>query len=125
MTPLASRLTFLGPLAPRSNIDLARLGVVAALIALILFGALRYDNFLSPYNALTFLRYNSMFALIALGMALVIMTGGIDLSVGGTAAMASVVAALASPYHWAAGLGGGRGGRSRGRASSTASSSRG
>jgi galactofuranose transport system permease protein len=104
MTPVASRLAFLGPLAPRSNIDLARLGVVAALVALILFGALRYDNFLSPYNALTFLRYNSMFALIALGMALVIMTGGIDLSVGGTAAMSSVVAALASPYHWAAGL---------------------
>jgi ribose transport system permease protein len=45
-----------------------------------------------------------MFALIALGMALVIMTGGIDLSVGGTAAMASVVAALFSPYHWVAGL---------------------
>ncbi len=101
------KLGFLGPLAPKSNIDLARLGVVAALIGLILFGALRYDNFISQYNALSFLRYNSMFALIALGMALVIMTGGIDLSVGGTAAMASVVAALLSPYHWAAGLAGG------------------
>lgn len=48
-----------------------------------------------------------MFALIALGMALVIITGGIDLSVGGTAALASVVAAPLSPYHWAAGLLGG------------------
>ena len=97
--------------------------MVAALIALILFGALRYDNFLSQYNALSFLRYNSMFALIALGMALVIMTGGIDLSVGGTAAMASVVAALLSPYHWAAGLFGGLGGRACRRRRSTASSS--
>ncbi|HEV7309243.1 ABC transporter permease [Ensifer sp.] len=87
--------------------DLARLGVILALAGLILFGALRYDNFLSPYNILSFLRYNSMFALIALGMAFVIITGGIDLSVGGTAAMASVVAALFSPYHWAAGLAGG------------------
>ena len=87
--------------------DLARLGVILALAGLILFGALRYDNFLSPYNILSFLRYNSMFALIALGMAFVIMTGGIDLSVGGTAAMASVVAALFSPYHWGAGLFGG------------------
>lgn len=87
--------------------DLARLGVILALAGLILFGALRYDNFLSPYNILSFLRYNSMFALIALGMAFVIITGGIDLSVGGTAAMASVVAALLSPYHWAAGLAGG------------------
>jgi len=104
---LPSRFAALGPLAPRSSIDLARLGVVAALIVLIVFGALRYENFLSSYNALSFLRYNSMFALIALGMALVIMTGGIDLSVGGTAALASVVAALMSPYHWAAGLLGG------------------
>ncbi|MBA3448429.1 MAG: ABC transporter permease [Pseudaminobacter sp.] len=107
MTAIVSKLSFLGPLAPRSNIDLARLGVVVALIALILFGGIRYDNFLSSFNALSFLRYNSMFALIALGMALVIMTGGIDLSVGATAAMSSVVAALLSPYHWAAGLGGG------------------
>lgn len=107
MSTAASKLGFLGPLAPRSNTDLARLGVIAALVGLIAFGALRYDNFLSTFNALSFLRYNSMFALIALGMALVIMTGGIDLSVGGTAAMTSVVAAMLSPYHWAAGLFGG------------------
>ncbi|MDK1385774.1 ABC transporter permease [Sinorhizobium sp. 8-89] len=98
---------FLKALAPRSSGDMARLGVILALFGLILFGALRYDNFLSQYNILSFLRYNSMFALIALGMAFVIMTGGIDLSVGGTAAMASVIAALLSPYHWAAGLFGG------------------
>src|ERR1700745_747947 len=76
-----------------STQDLARLGVIVALLALILFGWARYDNFLSSYNILTFLRYNSMFALIALGMCFVIITGGIDLSVGGVAAMASVVAA--------------------------------
>ncbi|OJG00931.1 ABC transporter permease [Pararhizobium antarcticum] len=92
---------------PKSSGDLARLGVFVALAGLILFGALRYDNFLSPFNILSFLRYNSMFALIALGMAFVIMTGGIDLSVGAVAAMSSVVAALLSPYHWFAGLSGG------------------
>ncbi|WP_164829254.1 ABC transporter permease [Sinorhizobium meliloti] len=94
-------------LALKSPGDMARLGVILALFGLILFGALRYENFLSQYNIQSFLRYNSMFALIALGMAFVIITGGIDLSVGGTAAMASVVAALLSPYHWAAGLFGG------------------
>ena len=99
----------LRPFAIKSSGDLARFGVILALAGLILFGALRYDNFLSPFNILSFLRYNSMFALIALGMAFVIITGGIDLSVGGTAAMASVVAALLSPYHWAAGLLGGVG----------------
>jgi ribose/xylose/arabinose/galactoside ABC-type transport system permease subunit len=80
----------------RNPQDLARLGVILALLALILFGWLRYDNFVSEYNALSFLRYNSMFMLIALGMCFVIITGGIDLSVGGTAALSSVVAALVS-----------------------------
>ena len=102
-------LSFLGPFAPKSNGDLARLGVILALAALIVFGALRYDNFLSPYNILSFLRYNSMFALIALGMAFVIMTGGIDLSVGGVAALSSVVAAMLSTHSWWAGLAGGVG----------------
>lgn len=96
-------------LKPKSSGDLARLGVLIALLALILFGALRYDNFLSPFNILSFLRYNSMFTLIALGMCFVIITGGIDLSVGGVAALSSVVAAMLSPYSWWAGLLGGMG----------------
>ncbi|MFC7395644.1 ABC transporter permease [Chelatococcus sp. GCM10030263] len=83
---------------------LSRYGVVLALIALILFGAFRYDNFLGAFNVLTVLRYNAMFALVALGMCFVIMTGGIDLSVGSTAALGSVAAALASPYGLVPGL---------------------
>jgi ribose transport system permease protein len=71
--------------------------VVIALVLLIVFGALRYDNFLGLFNILTVLRYNSMFALTGLGMCFVIMTGGIDLSVGAVAALASVVSALLSP----------------------------
>ena len=71
-------------------------GVLVALALLILFGWLRYDNFLGLFNISTVLRYNSMFALVALGMCFVIMTGGIDLSVGSTAALGSVVSALFS-----------------------------
>jgi len=77
---------------------LGRYGVVVALLLLLAFGAARYDNFLGPFNVLTFLRYNSMFGLVSLGMTCTIMTGGIDLSVGAVAALGSVVAALASPY---------------------------
>lgn len=83
---------------------MARWGVMLALVALVLFGWARYDNFLSEYNILSFLRYNSMFALIALGMCFVIITGGIDLSVGGVAALGSVVAAYASGYGLVAGV---------------------
>ncbi|WP_224543038.1 ABC transporter permease [Mesorhizobium sp. CA16] len=79
-------------------------GVLIALAALILFGFLRYDRFLSFYNVMSLLRYNSMFALVALGMCFVIMTGGIDLSVGSVAALGSVASALASPYGIVPGL---------------------
>jgi len=74
------------------------LPILLALAALLLLGVLRYDHFASAYNVNSFWRYNSMFALISVGMAFVIITGGIDLSVGTVAALASVVAALASPY---------------------------
>jgi ribose transport system permease protein len=80
-----------------------------ALALLILFGWLRYDHFLGLFNISTVLRYNSMFALVALGMCFVIMTGGIDLSVGSTAALGSVVSALLSPYGTLAGTLGGVG----------------
>jgi ribose/xylose/arabinose/galactoside ABC-type transport system permease subunit len=84
-------------------------GVVIALAALVLFGFLRYDRFLGFFNVMSVLRYNSMFALVALGMCFVIMTGGIDLSVGSVAALGSVASALASPHGIAAGLAAGVG----------------
>ncbi|MGI8486493.1 MAG: ABC transporter permease [Thermomicrobiales bacterium] len=72
---------------------------MVALVALIVFGVLRYGvNFYSSYNVQELLRYNAMFGLIALGMTFVIMTGGIDLSVGAVAALSSVVLALLSPH---------------------------
>jgi ribose transport system permease protein len=86
---------------------IGRYGVLIALLLLILFGWLRYENFLGSFNVLTVLRYNSMFALVALGMCFVIITGGIDLSVGSTAALGSVVAAMLSPYGLLPGLLGG------------------
>lgn len=83
---------------------ISQFGVLIALAALILFGWLRYDYFLGAYNVVEFFRYNSMFALIALGMCFVIMSGGIDLSVGSVVALGSVTAAMASPHGWLAGL---------------------
>ena len=82
---------------------------MVALALLVLFGATRYDHFIGAFNVLSVLRYNAMFALTGLGMCFVIMTGGIDLSVGGTAACASVVSAMCSPYGPWAGLAGGVG----------------
>ena len=83
------------------------LPILLALVALVVLGLVRYEHFGSAYNINSFWRYNSMFALISVGMAFVIITGGIDLSVGTVAAMSSIVAALASPYGgWVAVLAG-------------------
>jgi ribose transport system permease protein len=79
-------------------------GATIALFALVAFGCARYDNFLSLYNVTSVLRYNAMFALVSLGMCFVIMSGGIDLSVGAVAALGSVAAARASPQGLLAGL---------------------
>ncbi len=81
--------------------------VVIVLLLLTVFGSLRYEGFLGAYNVSSVLRYNSMFAVVALGMCFVIMTGGIDLSVGTVAAASSVTAAIFSPYGLLAGLGAG------------------
>ena len=83
------------------------MAVVGVLLLLTVLGAWRYDGFIGAYNVQTVLRYNSMFALVALGMCFVIMTGGIDLSVGSVAALSSVVAAHLSPYGLFPGLLGG------------------
>jgi len=73
-------------------------GALLALVAVIAFGALRYDNFLGAQNVSDVLSNSSKFALIAVGMAFVIMSGGIDLSVGTVAVLASVVAARVSEH---------------------------
>ncbi len=96
-----------GPARPSSIAWAAQQRVLIALVLLIAFGALRYDHFLGAYNVLSVLRYNSMFALTSLGMGFVIMTAGIDLSVGTTAACASVVSAVLSFYGLVPGLLGG------------------
>lgn len=72
-------------------------GALIALVVVVIFSFIRYDNFdtITIYSVLNF---NAQFGLIALGMTFVIMTGGIDLSVGGIAALASVVAALTSSH---------------------------
>ena len=77
-----------------------RQGALIALIALVVFGVVRYGpNYFSAYNIFdAFLNNNTYYALIALGMTFVIITGGIDLSVGSVAVLAAVAAARLSGY---------------------------
>jgi ribose transport system permease protein len=77
-----------------------RQGALIALIALIVFGVVRYGpNYYSVYNIFdAFLNNNTYYALIALGMTFVIITGGIDLSVGSVAVLGAVMAARLSGF---------------------------
>ena len=70
-----------------------RQGALTALVLVALFAAVRYERFLSEENLTNVLRQNSMLGLVALGMTFVILTGGIDLSVGALVAVSGVVAA--------------------------------
>lgn len=72
---------------------LQRGGALVALALVCAFAAYRYPQFLSEANLTNVLRQNSMLGLVALGMTFVILTGGIDLSVGSLLAVAGVVAA--------------------------------
>ena len=75
---------------------LQRQGALIALVALVVFASLRYDGFLTSQNILSVLATNAGVGLLSLGMAFVIMSGGIDLSVDSVLALGSVVAANAS-----------------------------
>ncbi len=74
---------------------LLRYGIVLALIALGAFFAWRSPVFLTTANLSQVLLQASVNTIVALGMTFVIITSGIDLSVGSTAALAGMVAATA------------------------------
>ena len=68
-------------------------GAVVALVGLCIVAAVRYEAFATPENVTNVLRQNSMGGLVALGMTFVILSGGIDLSVGSLLAVGGVVGA--------------------------------
>ena len=68
--------------------------VTAVMLAVLIVGlSLLSPVFLSPSNFLDIARVVSITGIMAVGMTLVILTGGIDLSVGATFALASAIAA--------------------------------
>ena len=82
---------------------LQRQGALIALVILIVIGALRYgENFAAGYNLTSFTSDTAKYGLVALGMTFVIMTGGIDLSVGSVVALSGVLAAKLLSVGWSA-----------------------
>ena len=72
----------------------ARLAAPVFLLLLVIIFALLEPRFLHPLNLLNILRQVSIAGLIAIGMTFVILTAGIDLSVGSLLALAGMAGAL-------------------------------
>ena len=72
---------------------LQRYGIILAFVVLCVILTFSSEYFLTPKNILNVVRQTSINGILALGMTLVILTGGIDLSVGSTLALAGIVAA--------------------------------
>lgn len=80
------------------------LGIFGLLLFVCVFTAWKEPNFLKPYNLENTIRWTSLFSLIAIGVAFVIITGGIDLSIGSTIGLVgSLLAYLLTVKGWSIG----------------------
>ena len=66
---------------------------IALFLAMVAFGAISYPAFLSPQVFLNLAIDNAFLFIVAIGMTFVILTGGIDLSVGSVLALTTMCAA--------------------------------
>lgn len=69
-------------------------GLAIALLGLIVAASFASPHFLNPINILNVLRQVALYGILGVGMTFVILTKGIDLSVGSTVALVGVVGAL-------------------------------
>ncbi|MCS6772726.1 MAG: ABC transporter permease [Anaerolineae bacterium] len=99
-TDLSLEKTPAQPAAPFASIfrQIIQRPETSIVILLLLLGAVLSQSssaFLTPSNLFNILRNNADIAIAALGVTLVIVAGGIDLSVGSTMAFSGLVAAIA------------------------------
>lgn len=75
------------------TVSLNQIGTYLILLVILVTFALLSPQFFTVNNLLTLALQTSLVALVAIGMTFTIITGGIDLSVGSTAALAGAIAA--------------------------------
>ncbi|MEU4557662.1 ABC transporter permease [Actinoplanes sp. NPDC023936] len=68
-------------------------GLLAVLVTIVVFASLRTDAFLNANNLLNVARQVSVVAVIAAGLTLLMVAGGMDFSMGGNVAVTTAVAA--------------------------------
>ncbi|MGO1316880.1 MAG: ABC transporter permease [Cellulomonadaceae bacterium] len=77
-----------------NKVDWSRYGIVLALLLVVAFFAFAAPSFISVNNGLNVLRQVAIVGICAVGMTFVILTGGIDLSVGAILGVCAVVGAV-------------------------------
>ena len=77
------------------------LGITALLAVVCIATAFASDSFLSGYNLENLVRRTALFGIIGIGVAFVIVTGGIDLSIGSVVCLVGCgLPWLLSTHHW-------------------------
>lgn len=76
----------------RITIVLRSYGVLIGLVLIIVIASIMEPTFLTANNVLNMLRQASVIGIVSLGVTFVMMTGGMDLSVGAIVSLCSVVA---------------------------------
>ena len=77
------------------------LGILSLLVAVCVFAALASDSFRSGYNVENLIRRTALFGVISIGVAFVIVTGGIDLSIGSVICLVGCgLPWLLTVHHW-------------------------
>jgi ribose transport system permease protein len=74
------------------RVDLANVGFAVAILAVVVFASVATDSFLTSRNIVSISRQLVTNGFLSLGMLVVVLTGGIDLSVGSILAFAGLLA---------------------------------
>ena len=90
--------TLLGATKPAGRFDFRSSAPLIMLVAIVLVASICLPGFRTFGNAMNVARQASMIGLVSIGMGFVILSGGIDLSVGSTTAVAALLAAYLSNF---------------------------
>ncbi len=75
------------------------LGIFLLLVAICTFTAIMNPNFLNAYNVQNTLRWTALYGVISIGVAFVIISGGIDLSIGSVVGLTGSLLVLLLTKH--------------------------
>src|SRR5437868_15380763 len=92
MTAMGEALREDGAGSQSITLNLMKLRTFIALFAVLIFFAFAAPNFLSQANLILMSKHVALNAFLAMGMTFVIVTGGIDLSVGSIVGLCGMVA---------------------------------